>query len=280
MKRIQLFEFEDLPWLPSAVRDSMTRMLTLLHSWLGSKEHVAELLFEVAQQTGRKKIVDYCSGDGGAMPDVLRILRDKYNTSASLVLTDLYPNKDAVTRIANFRDPHLTYCKDPVDATEPLPLHAGAIRTMVCSFHHMPPAIARAILKQASESGDPIIIYELSDNSAPPKYLWWIGLPLNLLFGFFVAARVRPMSPKHFFFSFLVPIIPICFAWDGAVSNARTYTQADLDELLEGVHSEGYRWTKGKRGARPMQQLYCIGVPVPSETDLASQRTIDTGTRS
>ena len=31
MNRIQLFEFEDFPWLPNAVRDSMTRMLTLLH---------------------------------------------------------------------------------------------------------------------------------------------------------------------------------------------------------------------------------------------------------
>ncbi len=69
------------------------------------------------------------------------------------------------------------------------------------------------------------------------------------------------MSLKHFSLSFLIPIIPICFAWDGAVSNARTYTPANLDELLAGVSREGYQWSKGVRAAGLMQQLYLIGTP-------------------
>ena len=262
MKRIQLFEFEDFPWLPHAIRDSMTRMLTLLHGWLGTKEHLAELLSEVSKQTGRSLFLDYCSGDGGAMPDVLRILHDKHNLPASLVLTDLYPNRDAASRIAKIGEPRLTYCLDPVDATKALPAYTGSIRTMVCSFHHTPVGLAKAILERAVDSGDPIVIYELSDNSAPPKYLWWIGLPLNLIFGFFVAACIRPMSLKHFSFSFLIPIIPVLFAWDGAVSNARTYTLTDLDELLSGGSIDGYKWTKGLRAAGPMKQLFLIGTPI------------------
>ena len=264
MKRIQLFEFGDFSWLPHAVRDSMTRMLTLLHGWFGTKEHLAELLSAVAIQTGRNQFLDYCSGDGGAMPDVLRILHDKHNLQASLVLTDLYPNKDAASRIAKIGDPQLTYCLDPVDATKALSKYGGSIRTMVCSFHHMPVGLAKAILERAVDSGDPIVIYELSDNSVPPKYLWWIGLPLNLIFGFFVAACIRPMTIKHFSLSFLIPLIPVCFAWDGAISNARTYTLADLDELLAGISTDGYQWTKGVLAAGPMKQLYLIGTPTTS----------------
>ena len=262
MKRIQLFEFEDFTWLPHSIRDSMTRMLTLLHGWLGTKDYLAELLSTVAKQTGRNHFVDYCSGDGGAMPDVLRILHEKHNLPASLVLTDLYPNKDAASRIAKICDSQLTYCLDPVDATKALPAYDGSIRTMICSFHHMPVWVAKAILERAVDSGDPIVIYELSDNSWPPKYMWWIGLPLNLIFGVFVATRIRPMSLKHFFFSFLIPVIPVLFAWDGAVSNARTYTLADLNELLSGVSTDAYQWTKGLRASGPMKQLFLIGTPI------------------
>jgi hypothetical protein len=32
-------------------------------------------------------------------------------------------------------------------------------------------------LSDAVMAGDPILIYGISDNSSPPKYLWWIGLP-------------------------------------------------------------------------------------------------------
>jgi len=65
-----------------------------------------------------------------------------------------------------------TYCLDRVDATKALPAYDGSIRTMVCSFHHMPVGLAKAILARAADSGDPIVIYELSDNRAAPKYLW------------------------------------------------------------------------------------------------------------
>ncbi len=50
------------------------------------------------------------------------------------------------------------------------------------------------------------------------------------------------MTVRQLVFTYIVPIIPLCFAWDGAVSYARTYTLDDLDELLSGLRSEDYRW--------------------------------------
>ncbi|MGK3992737.1 hypothetical protein [Sorangium sp. So ce1024] len=52
----------------------------------------------------------------------------------------------------------------------------------------------------------------------------------------------------------------VCFAWDGAASNARTYTLTDLDELLEGLSDEGYRWEKGVIRGRGTK-LYLLGLP-------------------
>jgi hypothetical protein len=275
MKRLQLFELEDQAWFPDVIRASMTRMLTILHGWLKSPHRIALILSEVIQVTGRKRIVDLCSGDGGPMIAVLQELhRIEGMHDVSLTLTDLYPNQSARKRIASSnRTNLLEYCEQPVDAARLEATNPGTIRTLIAGFHHMPPDRARAILRHAVASGDPLLIYELSDNKIPPKYLWWVGLPLNLILAFVVAARVRPMSFTHFCLSFVIPVVPICFAWDGAVSNARTYTAHDLNELLSGLEAEGYVWNIRSIGAKPANQLCLLGMPVALEEQSASAGT-------
>lgn len=262
MKRLQLFELEDQSWFPGYLRVSMTRMLTMLHGWLRTPHRIATILAEVIGKTGIKEIVDLCSGDGGAMLAAHGELHQMAGMeNVTLMLTDLFPNPSARMRIESNADPLISYGNEPVDATTYRGSGRRTIRTLVAGFHHMPPERARAILQQAQQCRDPIVIYEISDNSLPPAYLWWIGLPLNLLFGFFVAAMVRPMSWKHFVFSFVVPLIPLAFAWDGAVSNARTYTPADLDELLADCRCDDYEWTVRVIKARPANHLCLVGMP-------------------
>ena len=59
----------------------------------------------------------------------------------------------------------------------------------------------------------------------------------------------------------MIPVIPICFAWDRAASNARTYSLADMDQPLIGFTSDGYHWTTGKVKAELMANLILIGTP-------------------
>ena len=265
MKRMQLFEFEDFNWFPRSIRDNLTRMLSLLHRWLGSTSKIAEILSELVRVSGRHCIVDLCSGDGDLMIEVQKRLHQIEGMQAvKLELTDLYPNRVTRSRIALQGFQLLSYRDEPLDATAYRDTTNTAIRTLVSGFHHMNPEQAKAILSAAMAAGDPILIYEISDNSFPPKYLkylWWIALPLNLVFGFFVAAIVRPMTFHHFFFSFILPIIPFCFAWDGAVSNIRTYTESDLQELLSDLQSEDYKWSIRKIDAKPSKHLCLVGMP-------------------
>jgi len=74
---------------------------------------------------------------------------------------------------------------------------------------------------------------------------------------------VRPMTLQQLVFTYLIPIIPICFGWDGTVSNARTYTLDDLDELLSGIPSDGYEWEKGVIEGKT-NQIYLLGHPKKS----------------
>ena len=57
-----------------------------------------------------------------------------------------------------------------------------------------------------------------------------------------------------------MPVIPLCFAWDGAVSNARTYTLDDMDQLLAGLETEDYQWEKGRITGKA-KKLYLLGLP-------------------
>ncbi len=265
MKRLQLFEFEDAAWFPPSIRASMTRMITVLHGWFQSPKHISTLLSDVIREAGRHHIVDFCSGDGGPMIEALAELQKSTEySSVSLTLTDLYPNRAAIDRIAATSNGQIVYRNDPVDATQFRESDGHTIRTIIAGFHHMPPEKAKTILESAARAGDPILVYEISDNSIPPKYLWWIGLPLNFIFGLVVAACVRPMTPKHFFYSFIVPVIPLCFAWDGSVSNARTYTESDLQELMSNIEADNYQWTIGRVDAKPAKHLYLLGTVILS----------------
>jgi hypothetical protein len=81
------------------------------------------------------------------------------------------------------------------------------------------------------------------------------------LMAFVLTLFVRPLTWKQIIFTYLLPIIPFCFAWDGAVSNVRTYTLNDLEILLKGLRIEDYKWEKG-RITKKANKLYLLGYPV------------------
>lgn len=234
------------------------RLIIVMHDILDSDEKIAKILAGILRKTDSSTIVDLCSGSGGPMPDVLKILQEDYGfRDLNLVLSDLYPHKKTARNFNN-KNSHISYLEHPVDATT-FNGKVRGLRTMIGSFHHMRPQDARKILASAQEDRQPICIFEISDNSTP-LWLWWIAIPINFVMALFITPMVRPMTWQQIFFTYLIPILPFCFAWDGAVSNARTYTLRDLDELLDGLKSKGYRWEKGVIEGKT-NQLYLLGLP-------------------
>ncbi len=259
MKRIHLFEFEDLSWFPNRIRICMTRLLVVMHKLLGTEEVLKELMIKTLKQVPRKNILDLCSGSAGPMPEVIKQIRAMEGfEDITLTLSDLYPNKELARIINEKNDPSLKYLPTSVDATK---FHSEEdhCKTMICSLHHFKPEDASAVLKTAKTSGQPLLVFEISDNSFP-KALWWTAIPINFLMAFFITPLVRPMSWQQLLFSYLIPIIPLCFAWDGAVSNARTYTLEDLDKLLLSAEGESYNWDKGIIKSKS-KNLFLIGLP-------------------
>ncbi len=249
----------------------MTNLIVVLARAIGVTPVLASLVSRTLKQQEIEQIVDLGSGGGGVMPDVLARVRETPATSrARLAMTDLYPNLDAIDTFNQPGAPEIRYLRDPVDATDFSSSPQG-LRTMVNCFHHMRPPMARAILKSAHDSGEPILIYEMAGTKMP-FVMWLLGLPLALplvaLTALLLTPFVRPLTFRQIFFTYVIPLVPIFYAWDGQASMPRLYSLADMDELLEGLDSPRYRWEKGPAPTEKGKTLgiYLLGVPAQASS--------------
>jgi len=269
MKRIHLFEFEDFTWFPNTLRMCMTRFIVVMHKIMGTAPQLARLIAKCLKHSKTNQIIDMGSGSGGPMLDVYKRLKEEHGLEdIKMTLSDLYPHVKAAKEIEALEDPKLSYLTTPVDATN-LGRDNKGLRTMICSLHHMTPEVAHTILKDAQDAGHPICIFEISDNSIPPIWLWWLVIPMNFFLTLLVTPFIRPLTWKQILLTYVPPFpLPLLIGWDGAVSNARCYTQSDMDELLDGLESADYKWKKGVMENRLViggigpSFSYILGLPV------------------
>jgi len=266
MKRIQLFEFEDFSWFPGWLRVCMTNLIVILQKGLGVPELLAGLIADVMKKKKLSHIIDLGSGSGGAMPEVLHSLHALEGLEeVTLTLTDLFPNSTMLKKFNTDTYDKISYHEASVDATN-FETAPNGLKTMVNCFHHMPPKKARAILESAQRTKQPLLIYEMGDNNIP-LLIWWLLLPISLIIliimVLFMTPFVKPLTWRQIVFTYLIPVIPICYAWDGQASLPRMYTLKDLDQLLEGLGSGSFAWQKGhavkKNGKK--QGIFLLGLP-------------------
>ncbi|MEL6841707.1 MAG: hypothetical protein AAFP02_00705 [Bacteroidota bacterium] len=266
MKRIQLFEFEDFAWFPAPIRNAMTNLIVVLSKMTGAPAVIASLIENTRKSFPFDQIIDMGSGSGGVMPMVVQELNQQDSSKPlNLRLTDLYPNPEFIEEINRKKLPHIQYSQQSTDATDLSKVESG-LKTMMNSFHHMPPDKARQILHSAQQHQQPILIYEMSENRIP-TIVWWLLLPLSLtilaLMTLFMTPFSRPLSWQQLVFTYLIPIIPICYAWDGQASMVRMYTYEDIQHLLPPPTSD-YRWEIAPATKADGKKLgyYIQGLPV------------------
>ncbi len=265
MKRVHTLEFEDLAWFPDALRNAMTRVIVVFSRVVGVRAGLAAVVSRVLREEQLDRVVDLGSGAGGVMPEVLEQIRQQPGLEATeLLLTDLYPNRDTVEAVAAQGRPEISYRSEPLSALD-LEGAPGGLKTMVNCFHHMRPPQARAILESAQRHRQPLLVYEIAEPPMP-FVLWCLGLPLNLAFvalmAFLLTPFVRPLSFGQLFFTYVIPIIPLFYAWDGANSVPRVYSRADLDELLEPLRCDDYAWETGQAEKGQGTGFYLLGRPL------------------
>lgn len=266
MKRKELFEFEDFDWLPNNIRVGITNLIRLLHKIVGTTETLTLLIEDLRTKYQFDTIVDLGSGSGGPMIEVIEELNSKQSKNkVKLLLTDLHPNPKTVDEINKSGNDKVSYLKESVNAVNIGETPTG-LKTMIASFHHISPQNTKKILQSAEENREPILIYEIAKNNIP-FVLWLLLLPISLTILFimvlFMTPFVKNLTISQLVFTYLIPIIPIVYAWDGQASLMRTYTFDDIRELIGNTNNDNYEWLigDGLRGNGKKQGYCVIGTP-------------------
>lgn len=255
MGRIQLFEFEDQAWFPRVVRDAMTDFLAFVSNLSPAPlRPFATRLGDAMKATGDDTIVDLCSGGGGPVPSLLRVLREQ-GRPARAVLTDLFPNRRRFEALAA-QDEGIEFVAEPVDATR-VPAELKGFRLVANGFHHLPPDTARAVLADAVAARRGIAVIELVNRSAPSLLSTALS-PLTLLV---VTPFIRPRRLSRFVFTYLVPVVPLASLWDGVVSCLRVYEPDELRALVASLPANDYVWDIGEERVGPGTVTYLVGHP-------------------
>jgi hypothetical protein len=266
MRRFHLFEWEDQPWLPTVFRDFITDHLRYTqHEPMRApiSRAIAERLAALTAATKTRRLVDLCAGAGGPLIAISRILTDELHCPVEVVLTDLYPNVAAFTRIEAESGGRIAARREPISATD-VPAELTGVRTMFTALHHFAPEQARLVLADAVLKRAPIAVFEPLERTV--RMVTLLGVA-SFLRGFTHTPRVGRMTASRFLFTYVLPIAPAIFAWDGMVSALRTYTPDELYALATSVGGgDTYQWEAGRfdiqgpYGAMPT--IYLIGRPV------------------
>ncbi|RSK35451.1 class I SAM-dependent methyltransferase [Hymenobacter metallilatus] len=256
--RLQLFEFEDLPWFPRVIRAGMMDYLRFMISGLRIYQPIVPLLRDALLRTGHHQLLELCAGAGGGTAGVLRQLRAAGLPQAQVRLTDLYPQPAAWQEL-QATTPGLDAEPAPVDATA-VPAGLAGFRVVFSAFHHFPPTAAEALLADAVRQRTGIGVFEGAGKHWLELLLACTVLPVAQLL---ITPFIRPFSLSRLLFTYLIPLIPLFTIWDGCVSILRMYPPEQLLRLAHRADPSGaFTWQAGKvRHHWGPEVTYLIGIP-------------------
>lgn len=258
MKWPRLFEIEDQRWLPQLLRNQMTDALQYQILDMKVYDPILPEFQWVMQQSQTKNVVDLCSGGTGPWHYLAREISDFEDIIERITLTDLYPNERSLKGIAD-QHPIFCYKSSPVNALN-IDTDLEGVRTLFSSFHHFDKYQGTSILQDAVDKQMPICIFEFTGRRAFNFLItpiFTLKLFTKLLF------RTR-LTLSKLLFSYLIPVVPLIYLWDSAISHLRSYSQDELRDIIKSVkNSESYSWEIGESRSpkTSLKNTYLFGYP-------------------
>jgi hypothetical protein len=257
LPRLQLFEFNDLAWVPAPLHDTIVESLSRALDWGRVLSGLAQPFAEFLDETGAREVLEIGSGAGGPARILARELERQGHPVPRFVLTDLHPQPDAWRRFAG--EGPFDFVEEPVDAAAiPEALARDRVRSIINVFHHFPPSLARAVLADSVKSGRGVFLAEAFERQ-PLQFANFglAGLPA-LLSNPLLSPRDRLAKAL---LTWLTPTALAVSIWDGLVSTMRVYSEEDLRAMVDPI-SPGWSWRYGHFTYPPMGTGYFFtGVP-------------------
>lgn len=259
LPRLQLFEFNDLDWVGTDVRDTVVESLSRGLSWGRTLTGLVQPFAEFLEAAGTDRVLDLCAGAGGPAQILTREFRHAGREPPELLLTDLFPRAGAWQRLVA-EEPNVCAHFGAVDATAiPAEVGAGRARAIINAFHHFPRAVAERVLADAIRARSPIWVSEPFERN-PLMFLSFAPFGLAALLANPVLTPERTLGKAVLSWGVL-PLTLGISAWDGFVSTLRVYEHPELLEMVRPFAAD-YRWEFGTyRYALGGKGYYFWGVP-------------------
>ena len=266
MPRRQVFEFGDLPWVPTRFKHYLTDVLSIsvtVGETIGDVfclEPVLDEIIDILEQTGTDRIIDLCSG-AAVPPTTLQRRLAARGVKTEVVLTDLRPNLAAFQHAAETTG--CSYSAEPIDATD-VPDKLIGLRTVFNAFHHFPPDLARSILTDTVAKQQGILIIEIPHRSL----LGAMSMSAFSLLTLGLTPLIRPFSLDRILWTYLVPIVPMMIGVDGFMSSVRAYDTDELTALTGGLSAD-YTWRiyRARGKGMPLAATVLLGRPAPRDNN-------------
>jgi len=252
------FEFEDQPWFPVIIRDSMTDYLRFLFRVFKLYKSVLPVLKDALTNTKTNQILDLCSGSGGPVEMIYVNLRNTFDKDIKIVVSDMYPSELTYQFLSEKTQGGISGIKTSVDAAN---VHTDikGFRTIFSGFHHFEKTKAKDVIKNAVEAGAGIAIFDGGNKSLGMILIIIIVHPVMLLL---CTPFFMPFRLSRYIFTYLIPIIPFCTIWDGIISIIRLYSPDELLQIARNATNGNFIWTSGKvKNKFGMSIAYLVGYP-------------------
>ncbi|MEZ4889012.1 MAG: hypothetical protein R2779_00195 [Crocinitomicaceae bacterium] len=224
MRRKQIKQFTNMSWFPQNLKKLMAEFLSWFVLKVNASKPFIPVINKTLEQTGMKKII-YIDLQIGAGLDTVQPFIDKTIEIKCLDIKDFNTSDKGLYLFVN-------------------------------SFHQLSVEDAKSILKNISESKNPIVVVEGNNDS-----LWQIVgmtffVPMTILFA---SLFVKPFRFQRIIFTYLIPILPIVTMIDGCIALLKLYNPSDLKELTSQLNN--YTWEMGKNdNGRGGKIIYLTGI--------------------
>lgn len=239
--------------MPSAIRDGGTDLLDTFFDLVGFYKPLVSVLEDAIAASGSGRVVDLCSGGGGGALFMAKAIAERGRTDVRFLLTDRHPNEATGARASAL--PNVEVHREPVDAMH-VPPELQGLRTMFGALHHFRPEAVRDLLADAVEKGAHVAFFDVAANPmmrkmpAPLAPLAMLPNALVLFtLPFALVPLVRPMRASRWLLTYLMPLVPFLFSWDGTVSALRAYTPDELLDIARSIPGgDRYAWAAQRGG--------------------------------
>ena len=256
MKRISLFEFEDFSRFPNSIRAGGTDYLRYFLLRTELYQPSIKLIQEVLNHQKENQLLDLCSGGGGYMEQVSKVL-NKENNKVKITLNDKFPNTAAFEMLRRRSQHQIDYLDSPVDVFQ-IPSELKGIRVMYSALHHFSPNQVKSILQNTVNAKASLCIFDGERN-----LLSLLGILLIHPFAFILFTPFfKPFTFPRIFFTYILPLIPLYTIWDGLASVLRMYEPHELEQIVKTLDANNYTWKIGKTKNRfGLKSTYLLAYP-------------------